>query len=180
MSVGTALPAIGEVLPAVDYAPAAQPVGDLVSHAQTFAHPDVAHVPGVADAVHQAAGHMTDAAAQGLHELLAPAAVALGALSGALLAGRAALVTTQVLAAAAVRAAEEQACLERRRGGVRHRGPAVGGRRLRRHPGERTAGGTARTGTAGRPDGPARHSTAAGSRPPRAPRPGGHATGPAA
>ncbi|MCX5101822.1 MULTISPECIES: hypothetical protein [unclassified Streptomyces] len=114
MSVGTALPAIGEVLPAVDYAPAAQPVGDLVSHAQTFAHPDVAHVPGVADAVHQAAGHMTDAAAQGLHELLAPAAVALGALSGALLAGRAALVTTQVLAAAAVRAAEEQACLERR------------------------------------------------------------------
>ncbi|MFE3145310.1 hypothetical protein ACFXJ6_01300 [Streptomyces sp. NPDC059218] len=114
MSVGTALPAIGDVLPAVDYAPAAQPVGDLVSHAQTFAHPDVAHVPGVADAVHQAAGHMTDAVAQGLHELLAPAAVALGALSGALLAGRAALVTTQVLAAAAVRAAEEQACLERR------------------------------------------------------------------
>ncbi|MFG3525496.1 hypothetical protein ACGF8B_02030 [Streptomyces sp. NPDC047917] len=114
MSVGTALPAIGEVLPAVDYAPAAQPVGDLVSHAQTLAHPDVAHVPGVADAVHQAAGHLGDAAAQGLHELLAPAAVALGALSGALLAGRAALVTTQVLAAAAVRAAEEQACLERR------------------------------------------------------------------
>ncbi|MEV5197855.1 hypothetical protein [Streptomyces sp. NPDC053720] len=114
MSIGTALPAIGDVLPVVDYAPAAQPVGGLVSHAQSFAHPDVAHVPGVADAAHQAAGHLTDAAAHGLHELLAPAAVALGALSGALLAGRAALVTTQVLAAAAVRAAEEQACLERR------------------------------------------------------------------
>ncbi|MFD7617287.1 hypothetical protein [Streptomyces sp. NPDC059802] len=114
MSTGVALPSISEVFPAVDYAPAGQSVGDLVPHAQAFAHPGVAHVPGAADAVHQAAGHLTDAAAHGLHELLAPAAVALGALSGALLAGRAALVTTQVLAAAAVRAAEEQACLERR------------------------------------------------------------------
>ncbi|MDK0520676.1 hypothetical protein [Streptomyces sp. ML-6] len=110
MSVGIALPSITEVMPGVGYAPA----DGLASHVQTLAHPDIAHVPGVADAAQQAAGHLTDAAAQGLQELLAPAAVALGALSGALLAGRAALVTTQVLAAAAVRAAEEQACLEHR------------------------------------------------------------------
>ncbi|MGW1349499.1 hypothetical protein ACWCQE_09535 [Streptomyces sp. NPDC002409] len=110
MSAGIALPSITGVMPGVGYAPA----DGLASHVQTLAHPDIAHVPGVADAAHQAAGHLTDAAAQGLQELLAPAAVALGALSGALLAGRAALVTTQVLAAAAVRAAEEQACLEHR------------------------------------------------------------------
>ncbi|MET9915516.1 hypothetical protein ABZZ04_00280 [Streptomyces sp. NPDC006435] len=110
MSAGIALPSITEVMPGMGYAPA----DGLASHLQTLAHPDIAHVPGVADAAHQAAGHLTDAAAQGLQELLAPAAVALGALSGALLAGRAALVTTQVLAAAAVRAAEEQACLEHR------------------------------------------------------------------
>ncbi|MEV8451283.1 hypothetical protein AB0467_01450 [Streptomyces sp. NPDC052095] len=108
MSTGLALPSITEVLPAVDFAPAAQPVGGLL------AHPDVAHVPGVADAVHTVGGHVTDAVSHGLHELIAPATAVLGSLSGVLLAGRAALVTTQVLAAAAVRAADEQACLVRR------------------------------------------------------------------
>ncbi|MFG2671766.1 hypothetical protein [Streptomyces sp. NPDC048445] len=114
MSSGIALPSIGDVMPTLDYAPTGQSVGGLVPHGQAFGHAGVGHAPGVGDAVHQAGGHLADAAAHGLHELLAPAAVALGALSGALLAGRAALVTTQVLAAAAVRAADEQACLERR------------------------------------------------------------------
>lgn len=114
MSSGIALPSISDVVPTMDYAPTGQSVGGLAQHGQAFGHADVGHVPGVGDAVHQVGGHVADAAAHGLHELLAPAAVALGALSGALLAGRAALVTTKVLAAAAVRAAEEQACLERR------------------------------------------------------------------
>ncbi|MFJ5848559.1 hypothetical protein [Streptomyces sp. NPDC092903] len=114
MSSGIALPSISDVMPTMDYAPTGQSVGGLVPHGQAVGHTGVGHVPGVGDAVHQAGGHVVDAAAHGLHELLAPAAVALGALSGALLAGRAALVTTQVLAAAAVRAADEQACLERR------------------------------------------------------------------
>ncbi|MFD3374562.1 MULTISPECIES: hypothetical protein [unclassified Streptomyces] len=48
-----------------------------------------------------------------LQELVEPAAIALGAMSGALLAGRAAMAATGVLAHAAVRAAEEQRCLLR-------------------------------------------------------------------
>ncbi|WP_159395448.1 hypothetical protein [Streptomyces albireticuli] len=70
-------------------------------------------VGSLSDGVQESASHALDAAGHALQELLEPAAVALGALSGALLVGRAALVTTQVLAAAAVRAAEEQTCLER-------------------------------------------------------------------
>ena len=48
-----------------------------------------------------------------LHELMEPAAIALGAMSGALLAGRACMAATGVLAHAAVRAAEDQRCLQR-------------------------------------------------------------------
>ncbi|MFG2595617.1 hypothetical protein [Streptomyces sp. NPDC048462] len=107
MSSGIALPAISEVMPMVDYAPTARSVSGVVPHA------GVTQMPGAADLLQQAGGLVVDAAAHGLHELLAPATVALEALSGALLAGRAVLVTTQVLAAAAVRAAEEQKCLER-------------------------------------------------------------------
>ncbi|MFE0043012.1 hypothetical protein [Streptomyces albireticuli] len=70
-------------------------------------------VGSLTDGAQESASHALDAAGHALQELVEPVAVALGALSGALLVGRAALVTTQVLAAAAVRAAEEQTCLER-------------------------------------------------------------------
>ncbi|MFF8960399.1 hypothetical protein [Streptomyces sp. NPDC014894] len=70
-----------------------------------FAVPDVA---GVGE-------RMADAAADQLQDLLLPALIGLGSLSGALLAGRAAMAGAQALAAAAVRAAESQAALRQAR-----------------------------------------------------------------
>ncbi|WP_086878655.1 hypothetical protein, partial [Streptomyces rochei] len=61
----------------------------------------------------EASTQMSEAVAHGLREAGEAAVEVLGALSGALLAGRAAMLTTRVLASAAVRAAEEQRCLER-------------------------------------------------------------------
>ncbi|MEV7418592.1 hypothetical protein [Streptomyces sp. NPDC089919] len=134
MSQGLAYPSISEIFPTVGYAPAADAgnqgaalahgVGSVTDgagqavdgmhtaagHAVDGLHATAGHA---VDGVHAAAGHAVDAAGHALHQLLEPAAVALGALSGALFVGRAALVTTQVLAAAAVRAADEQRCLER-------------------------------------------------------------------
>ncbi|MFJ7208060.1 hypothetical protein ACIQWR_31600 [Streptomyces sp. NPDC098789] len=131
MSHGLAYPSIFEILPTVSY-----------PNPASAGFPGAAHVPGTSDVLHHTAGslphgaltdgtllqhgashavdgagaaasHALDAAGHALQELVEPALVALGALSGALFVGRAALVTTHVLAAAAVRAADEQRCLER-------------------------------------------------------------------
>ncbi|MET3987787.1 hypothetical protein [Streptomyces sp. PvR034] len=131
MSYGMAYPSIFEILPTVTYPTPA-----------TAGFPTATDVPGTSDVLHHTAGslphgaltdgtflqhgashavdgaqaaasHALDAAGHALQELVEPALVALGALSGALFVGRAALVTTHVLAAAAVRAADEQRCLER-------------------------------------------------------------------
>ncbi|MFF0430660.1 hypothetical protein ACFYU9_00325 [Streptomyces sp. NPDC004327] len=84
-------------------------LGQLADSARSGA----GHAAGHAvDGVNTAATHALDAAGHALHQLLEPAAVALGALSGALFVGRAAMVATHVLAAAAVKAADEQRCLE--------------------------------------------------------------------
>ncbi|MCL6671549.1 hypothetical protein [Streptomyces panaciradicis] len=72
----------------------------------------------VADMSHSV-DHVVHGVAHALHELLEPAAIALGAMSGALLAGRAAMAATGVLAHAAVRAAEEQRCLLRQQESAR-------------------------------------------------------------
>ncbi|MGW5420966.1 hypothetical protein [Streptomyces sp. NPDC003943] len=84
-------------------------LGQLADSARSGA----GHAAGHAvDGMSTAAQHGLDAAGHALHQLLEPAAVALGALSGALFVGRAAMVATHVLAAAAVKAADEQRCLE--------------------------------------------------------------------
>ncbi|MFH8842377.1 hypothetical protein [Streptomyces sp. NPDC017868] len=135
MSYGLAYPSIAEIVPTVGYpttatagaadfgtlTDAGQGLGQGVGHAVDGVGQGVGHaVDGVGqgighavDGVQASATHALDAAGHALHELLEPAAVALGALSGALLVGRAAMVTAQVLSQAAVRAAEEQRCLER-------------------------------------------------------------------
>ncbi|MGI3201485.1 hypothetical protein ACRJ4W_29865 [Streptomyces sp. GLT-R25] len=69
-------------------------------------HMSVPDVSGTVDHFAQSLVHV-------LHEMVEPAAIALGAMSGALLAGRAAMAATGILAHAAVRAAEEQRCLLR-------------------------------------------------------------------
>ncbi|WP_231655911.1 hypothetical protein, partial [Streptomyces clavuligerus] len=63
----------------------------------------------------EAAGQVLDAALDQAQDLLLPALVGLGSLSGALLAGRAALAGTQLLAEAAIRAAGAQRELRRQR-----------------------------------------------------------------
>ena len=81
--------------------------GTSVGHvAGQVPHASLADVSGAVD-------HLAHGVAHVLHELLHPAAVALGAMSGALLAGRAAMAATGLLAHAAVRAAEDQRCLLR-------------------------------------------------------------------
>ncbi|MFH9727380.1 hypothetical protein ACH4M4_31075 [Streptomyces sp. NPDC017254] len=121
MSYGLAYPSISEIVPTVGYPTSATTgtadlgsfadgAGQGVGHAVDGMQATASHA---VDGVQAAASHAMDAAGHALQELLEPAAIALGALSGALLVGRAAMVTTQALAAAAVRAAEEQRCLER-------------------------------------------------------------------
>ncbi|MFH8976635.1 hypothetical protein [Streptomyces sp. NPDC017890] len=112
MSAGAALPTLDLVAPAVAF-PAPAPPVDL------YAVPD-AGAAQVGDAaaqastqVSEAATQVSDAVSHGLQEAGQAAVEVLGTLSGVLLAGRAAMLTTQVLASAAVRAAEEQRCLER-------------------------------------------------------------------
>ncbi|MFF4841446.1 hypothetical protein [Streptomyces collinus] len=79
--------------------------GTSVGHvAGQVPHASLADLSGAVD-------HLAHGVAHVLHELLHPAAVALGAMSGALLAGRAAMAATGLLAHAAVRAAEDQRLL---------------------------------------------------------------------
>ncbi|MGC9439386.1 hypothetical protein [Streptomyces sp. WG5] len=112
MSAGAAFPTLDLVAPAVAF-PAPAPPVDL------YAVPD-AGAAQLGDAAARASTHAGDAATQvsdavshGLQEAAQAAVEVLGTLSGVLLAGRAAMLTTRALASAAVRAAEEQRCLER-------------------------------------------------------------------
>lgn len=75
-----------------------------------LAHTGLLHLDGTTEEVTSQLGELATEAAQQAADV---ALQALGTLSGALLAGRAALAATKVLAGAAVRAAEEQRCLER-------------------------------------------------------------------
>ncbi|QKW30150.1 hypothetical protein HUT11_31530 [Streptomyces seoulensis] len=104
MSSGLAFPMTDFVAPAVSFPPP-PPL-----EAQALPHTGMLHAH---DAVGHASGHLADAAGHAVHEAADAALQVLGSLSGVLLAGRAALVTTRLLAAAAVRAADEQRCLER-------------------------------------------------------------------
>ncbi|MER7764032.1 hypothetical protein [Streptomyces sp. NPDC097619] len=124
MSYGQAYPSIAEILPGIGYADpvgasgAADAAGTLGSFGSLgdTAHQALAGLPtadSLTEGVRAAGGHALDSAGHLLGELLEPAAVALGALSGALLVGRAAMVGAHVLTSAAVRAAAEQECLER-------------------------------------------------------------------
>lgn len=126
MSSGQAIPSIGDVMPDVYFPP--PPTAETIQH--TVQNTGVPHqaVQGtglsdqlgtqagqhIADAVHNAGGHALNAAMDQLHDLMVPALIGLGSLSGALLVGRATMAGAQVLAAAAIRAAEAQAELRRR------------------------------------------------------------------
>ncbi|MEU6664908.1 hypothetical protein [Streptomyces sp. NPDC046727] len=104
MSSGLALPTIQTVAPAVHFAPPPPPVDPAA-----LPHTGMLHLH---DAAGQASAHLADAAGHAVHQAADAALQALGSLSGVLLVGRAALLGTRLLAAAAVRAAEEQRCLE--------------------------------------------------------------------
>ncbi|MFS7874013.1 hypothetical protein ACEYXF_11910 [Streptomyces asiaticus] len=134
MSSGQAIPSIGEVMPDV-YFPQ-PPAAETVQHTfqntvqDTVQNTGVPHqtVQGtglpdhigtgvgqhIGDAVQNAGGHALHAAMDQLHDLMVPALIGLGSLSGALLVGRATMAGAQVLAAAAIRAAEYQAELRQR------------------------------------------------------------------
>ncbi|MFI2203164.1 hypothetical protein ACH47Z_20730 [Streptomyces sp. NPDC020192] len=101
MSSGLAFPTIQMVAPAVQFPPPPPPVDP-----QTLPHTGLLHLHDAA------AGHVAGAAGHAVHHATDAALQALGSLSGVLLVGRAALLGTRVLAAAAVRAAEEQRCLQ--------------------------------------------------------------------
>ncbi|WP_053707445.1 hypothetical protein [Streptomyces sp. NRRL B-3648] len=106
MSSGLAFPTIQTIEPAVHFAPPPPPLDP-----QALPHTGMLHLH---DAAGQASAHFADAAGQAVHQAADAALQVLGSLSGVLLAGRAALIGTRLLAAAAVRAAEEQRCLEHR------------------------------------------------------------------
>ncbi|MFD6421111.1 hypothetical protein [Streptomyces sp. NPDC060198] len=105
MSAGFALPMVDTVAPTVAFAPPAPPV-----ELNSLAHTGATHL---SDAAAQASADLSGLAGDAVHQAADAALQVLGSLSGALLAGRAALAATRVLASAAVRAAEEQRCLER-------------------------------------------------------------------
>ncbi|MFF9089140.1 hypothetical protein ACF1BE_22485 [Streptomyces sp. NPDC014991] len=105
MSSGFAIPTIQTVAPAVQFAPPPPPLDP-----QALPHTGLLHLH---DTAGQASAHLADAAGHAAHQAADAALQVLGSLSGVLLVGRAALLGTRVLAAAAVRAAEEQRCLER-------------------------------------------------------------------
>ncbi|MYX61519.1 hypothetical protein GTZ89_39270, partial [Streptomyces sp. SID8382] len=133
MSSGQAIPSIGDVMPDVYFPP--PPTTETIQHTVQSTAQDTVQNTGVphqavqgtgvsdhlgtqagqhiADAVHNAGGHAVNAAMDQLHDLMVPALIGLGSLSGALLVGRATMAGAQVLAAAAIRAAEAQAELRR-------------------------------------------------------------------
>ncbi|MEV7504211.1 hypothetical protein [Streptomyces sp. NPDC093018] len=105
MSSGLAFPMVSMVAPTVAFPPPPPPVD-----AQALPHTGMLHTHGMGSHL---SAHAGDAAQQLVHQAGDAALQALGSLSGVLLVGRAALLTTRALAAAAVRAGEEQRCLER-------------------------------------------------------------------
>ncbi|MFF6994605.1 hypothetical protein ACFY93_06535 [Streptomyces sp. NPDC008313] len=116
MSYGTGSTGVQDVWPGYGYdTPSPFSTSDVTSQSSPVSTSDVtSHLPhaspiGVSDAV----DHFAHGLVHVLHELMEPAAIALGAMSGALLAGRAAMAATGVLAQAAVRAADDQRCLLR-------------------------------------------------------------------
>ncbi|MFE2182958.1 hypothetical protein ACFXB5_20685, partial [Streptomyces sp. NPDC059455] len=130
MSSGQAIPSIGDVMPDVYFPqpPAAETVQQTFQN--TVQNTGVPHqtVQGtglsdhigtgvgqhLGDAVQSAGGHAMHAAMDQLHDMMVPALIGLGSLSGALLVGRATMAGAQVLAAAALRAAEYQDELRQR------------------------------------------------------------------
>ncbi|MEV6132539.1 hypothetical protein AB0M05_38085 [Streptomyces violaceusniger] len=138
MSSGQAIASIGDVMPDVYFPP--PPTAETLQHTvqdtfndtvtNTIPNAGVPHnaVQGtglsdhvgtqagqhIADAVHNTTGHALNAAMDQLHDLMVPALIGLGSLSGALLVGRATMAGAQVLAAAAIRAAEDQTALRQR------------------------------------------------------------------
>ncbi|MFG2348209.1 hypothetical protein [Streptomyces phaeochromogenes] len=107
MSSANGLAGVQDVWPTYGYE--TPPVSTPVSTPDVTSQLPHMSVIDVSDSV----DHFTQSLVHVLHELVEPAAIALGAMSGALLAGRAAMAATGVLAHAAVRAAEEQRCLAR-------------------------------------------------------------------
>ncbi|MGK3107824.1 hypothetical protein [Streptomyces sp. WAC05858] len=134
MSSGQAIASIGDVMPDVYFPP--PPVAATIQHTvpdtvtNTIPNTGVPHnaIHGtglsdhigtqagqhLADAVQHTTGHALNAALDQLQDLMVPALIGLGSLSGALLVGRATMAGAQVLAAAAIRAAEDQAELRQR------------------------------------------------------------------
>ncbi|MGW5971792.1 hypothetical protein [Streptomyces sp. NPDC055186] len=98
------------VTPGLDFVPPPPPPPPPPPDPNELAHTGPLHMDGTTEEVASRLGELATEAAQ---QAADAALQALGTLSGALLAGRAALATTKVLAGAAVRAAEEQRCLER-------------------------------------------------------------------
>ncbi|MFE9725705.1 hypothetical protein ACFYQ5_19410 [Streptomyces sp. NPDC005794] len=100
MSAGLAIPSLDLVAPAVAFPPV-DPYALPHTGATSFVDPA------------ETSAQLAEAVGQGLQDAADAALQVLGSLSGVLLAGRAAMLTTRVLASAAVRAADEQRCLER-------------------------------------------------------------------
>ncbi|WP_158801271.1 hypothetical protein [Streptomyces sp. NRRL S-37] len=98
------------VAPGLDFVPPPPPPPPPPPDPNELAHTGPLHMDGTTEEVASQLGELATEAAQQVADV---ALQTLGTLSGALLAGRAALAATKVLAGAAVRAAEEQRCLER-------------------------------------------------------------------
>ncbi|WEO94397.1 hypothetical protein A6P39_010485 [Streptomyces sp. FXJ1.172] len=104
MSSAFGIPTIQMIAPAVQFPPPPPPLDP-----QALPHTGMLHLH---DTAGHASAHLADAAGHAVHQAADAALQALGSLSGVLLVGRAALIGTRLLAAAAVRAAEEQRCLQ--------------------------------------------------------------------
>lgn len=112
MSAGLALPMVDLVAPGAAFAPP-PPVEPGATPRTGAIHPNDTAGETAAETTGEVSAQLAEAAGEALQQAADAALTVLGTLSGALLAGRAALATTRVLASAAVRAAGEQRCLER-------------------------------------------------------------------
>ncbi|GLF96580.1 hypothetical protein [Streptomyces yaizuensis] len=128
MSYGAGLLGVDTVMPSVSFGSIMSGFQDPAVGAVRPAYPDTAagaytpelSVPDLGSAlpdisVSEAGGQALDAVLDQAQDLLVPALIGLGSLSGALLAGRAAMAGAQALAAAAIRAAESQRTLRTER-----------------------------------------------------------------
>ncbi|MFD8385347.1 hypothetical protein ACFV2X_43645 [Streptomyces sp. NPDC059679] len=108
MSSGVAVTGVDDVIPTF----LSQPPPEVPQH--IAGNLDIGISDHVGDAVHTAASHAMDSAMDQLHDMVVPALIGLSALGGALLVGRAAMATAQLLSKAVIRAAANQAELEQR------------------------------------------------------------------